>query len=350
MSIILNLLLFILILGFIVLVHEFGHFIFAKMNGVYVYEFAIGMGPKLFSKKGKETEYSIRAIPIGGFCQLAGEDVGEDDLQKVPKKRRLQSKTAFQRFLIMFFGAGNNFISAILIIFIIGLFFGSTSMKPVITTTEKGYPAYKAGISAGDVVKEINGHKISYVDDITLYLAVSDPTKNTTVKVEKENGSIETYKFKPMKVKENGQEVYRYGIGMKQEKQHGFVNALVYTGKKTASIFKQMAITVGYLFTGGIKLSQLSGPVGIYSVVGEQSKSGIASILYLVAFLSINVGFINLLPLPAFDGGHILFIIIEKIKGSPVDPELEGKIHTVGLMLLMLLMVVVTINDILRLF
>ena len=166
MSFILNLLLFIVILGFIVLVHEFGHFIFAKMNGVYVYEFAIGMGPKLFSKKGKETEYSIRAVPIGGFCQLAGEDVGEDDLQKVPKKRRLQSKTAFQRFLIMFFGAGNNFISAILIIFIIGLFFGSTSMKPVITTAEKGYPAYEAGISAGDVVKEINGHKISYVDDI----------------------------------------------------------------------------------------------------------------------------------------------------------------------------------------
>ena len=281
---------------------------------------------------------------------MAGEDVGEDDLQKVPKKRRLQSKTAFQRFLIMFFGAGNNFISAILIIFIIGLFFGSTSMKPVITTAEKGYPAYEAGISAGDVVKEINGHKISYVDDITLYLAVSDPTKNITIKVEKENDSIETYKFKPMKVKENGQEVYRYGIGMKQEKQHGFVNALVYTGKKTASIFKQMAITVSYLFTGGIKLSQLSGPVGIYSVVGEQSKAGIASILYLVAFLSINVGFINLLPLPAFDGGHILFIIIEKIKGSPVDSELEGKIHTIGLMLLMLLMVVVTVNDILRLF
>ena len=318
MSFILNLLLFIVILGFIVLVHEFGHFIFAKMNGVYVYEFAIGMGPKLFSKKGKETEYSIRAVPIGGFCQLAGEDVGEDDLQKVPKKRRLQSKTAFQRFLIMFFGAGNNFISAILIIFIIGLFFGSTSMKPVITTAEKGYPAYEAGISAGDVVKEINGHKISYVDDITLYLAVSDPTKNTTIKVEKENGSIETYKFKPMKVKENGQEVYRYGIGMKQEKQHGFVNALVYTGKKTASIFKQMAITVGYLFTGGIKLSQLSGPVGIYSVVGEQSKAGIASILYLVAFLSINVGFINLLPLPAFDGGHILFIIIKNIMSKKI--------------------------------
>ncbi len=350
MSFILNLLLFIVILGFIVLVHEFGHFIFAKINGVYVYEFALGMGPKIFSKKGKETEYTIRAVPIGGFCQLAGEDIDEDDAKKVPKKRRLQNKTAFQRFLIMFFGAGNNFISAILIIFLIGLCFGSTSMDPVITSAEKGYPAYEAGLSSGDLVKEINGHKVTYVDDITLYLAVSDPKKNTTIKVEKKDGSIETYKFKPKKVKESGQDVYRYGISMKQKQQHGFVNALVYTGKKTASIFKQMAITVGYLFTGQIKLDQLSGPVGIYSVVGEQSKAGVASVLYLIAFLSINVGFINLLPLPAFDGGHILFIIIEKIKGSPVRPELEAKIHTIGLMLLMLLMVVVTINDILRLF
>ena len=123
MSIILNLLLFIVILGFIVLVHEFGHFIFAKMNGVYVYEFAIGMGPKLFSKKGKETEYSIRAVPIGGFCQLAGEDLDDDDAKKVPKNRRLQAKSAWQKFLIMFFGAGNNFISAILIILLISVSF-----------------------------------------------------------------------------------------------------------------------------------------------------------------------------------------------------------------------------------
>ena len=119
MSVILNILLFILILGVIVFIHEFGHFTFAKLTGVYVYEFSIGMGPKLWSKKGKETEYSLRAIPIGGFCQMAGEDVEDDDLKKVPKSKRLQSKTVWQRFLIMFFGAGNNFISAVLILFFI---------------------------------------------------------------------------------------------------------------------------------------------------------------------------------------------------------------------------------------
>ena len=350
MSVILNIILFVLILGVIVFIHEFGHFIFAKLNGVYVYEFAIGMGPKLFSKKGKETEYTLRAIPIGGFCQLAGEDLDEDDAKKVPKNKRLQSKKVWQRFLIMFFGAGNNFISAILILFFIALVWGGSTMSPTITQVTEDYPAYEAGMQDGDVIREINGHKIKTSDDISLYLAIADPTEKSTFVVEKENGYEVTYKFKAKKVKKDGETSYVYGIGMQQEKTKGFVNAIKYTVKKTGSIFKQMAITVGYLFTGGIKLNQLSGPVGIYSIVGETSKAGIANILYLVAFLSINVGFINLLPLPAFDGGHILFLIIEAIKGSPVKPELEEKIHGIGMLLLLLLMVIITINDIINLF
>lgn len=349
MSFIFNLILFILILGVIVFVHEFGHFTWAKITGVYVYEFAIGMGPKLWGKKGKETEYTLRAIPIGGFCQLAGEDLEDDNLNKIPKEKRLQSKSVFERFLIMFFGAGNNFILAIILLFFIALIWGGSTMDPVITTVQKGYPAYEAGLKKNDVVTEINGHKISTSDDMSLYLAIADPKKKNTIKVER-NGKEYTYSVKPKKVTKGKQESYMYGIGMQQEKTKGFVAAIEYTFDKTISIFKQMAITVKYLFTGGISLNQLSGPVGIYSVVGEQSKTGIANILYLVAFLSINVGFINLLPIPAFDGGHIMFLIIEKIKGSPVNPEIQGKISTVFLMLLMLLMVVVTINDILRLF
>ena len=350
MSVILNIILFILILGVIVFIHEFGHFTFAKLTGVYVYEFSIGMGPKLWSKKGKETEYSLRAIPIGGFCQMAGEDMEDDDLKKIPKDKRLQSKSVWQRFLIMFFGAGNNFISAVLILFFLALIWGGNSMTPKITEVTKDYPAQKAGIQAGDIVKEINGHKIKTSDDISLYLAIADPKEKSTFVVEKGNGYEVTYKFKAKKVKEKDEVSYVYGIGMKQEKTKGFVNAIKYTVKKTGSIFKQMGVTVGYLFTGGISLNQLSGPVGIYSVVGESSKAGVANILYLVAFLSINVGFINLLPLPAVDGGHILFLVIEAIKGSPVKPEVEEKIHGIGMLLLLLLMVVITINDIIKLF
>ena len=350
MSFILNLLLFILILGIIVFIHEFGHFIFAKLTGVYVYEFALGMGPKLFGKKGKETEYTLRAIPIGGFCQLAGEDLDDDDAKKIPKDRRLQSKKPFQRFLIMFFGAGNNFISAILILFFMALIWGGNTMNPVVSSVEKQYPAYEAGLEAGDIIKEVNGHKIATSDDISLYLAVADKEKSTKFLVEKADGKEEVYKVKPKKEKKDDNVSYVYGIGLKQDETKGFIEAIKYTGKKTVSLFKQMGVTVGYLVTGGISLNQLSGPVGIYSVVGESSKAGLSNILYLIAYLSINVGFINLLPLPAFDGGHILFIIIEKIKGSPVSPEVENRIHMIGMFLLLLLMAVITINDIIKLF
>jgi len=350
LTIIINLLLFIVILGVIVFIHEFGHFTWAKITGVYVYEFAIGMGPKIFSKKGKETEYTIRAIPIGGFCQLAGEDLEEDKACKVPKDKQLQSKTPFQRFLIMVFGPMNNFILAVVILFFIALIWGGTTMNPVITEVEKGSVSESAGIVAGDKILEINNHKIKTNDDISLYLAIAKTNVKNNIKVEKENGKVVTYKIKPKKIKEDDKTVYRYGIVLKQKKTHGLGAAFVYTYKKTISIFKQMWVTVGYLFTFRIKLSQLSGPVGIYSIVGEQSKAGIASLLYLTAFLSINVGFINLLPLPAFDGGHILFIVIEKLKGSPVDPKIENAIHSFFLILLMGLMLLITISDILKLF
>ena len=350
MTVIINLLLFVLILGVIVFVHEFGHFIFAKITGVYVYEFALGMGPKIWGFTKGETEYNLRAIPIGGFCQLAGEDLDDDDDKNVPKNRRLQEKNAWQRFLIMVFGPMNNFILAVVLLFFIALVWGGSTMKPVISTIEEGSAAEAVGMEAGDTILSINKHKIVTSDDISLYFAVAKTDKKQTIIVKKEDGSKVTYKVKPKKVLEDGKEAYRYGIGIQQEKTTGFVNAIKFTFKKTGSIFKQMFVTVGYLFTGGIHLNQLSGPVGIYSVVGQQRTGGFANILYLMAFLSINVGFINLLPIPAFDGGHILFIIIELIKGSPVNPDIENKIHTVFLILLMLLMLIITFNDVLRLF
>lgn len=350
LNIIINLLLFIIILGVIVFVHEFGHFIWAKICGVYVYEFAIGMGPKLWSKKGKETEYTLRAIPIGGFCQLAGEDVEVDQDFKIPKNRSLQDKNPLQRFLIMFFGAGNNFILAIVLLFFIALIWGGSTMNPVITTVEKDSAASVAGVKKGDTILKINNHKIATSDDIALYLAISDPKVKNTFVV-KRDGKEYTYKIKPTKEGKGKKATYKYGIGMQQEKQSGFLGSIHYTFAKTKSIFKQMWVTVSALVTGKVKLSQLSGPVGIYSIVGEQRAGGLANILYLIAFLSINVGFINLLPLPAFDGGHILFILIELLRfGKPVDPKIENYIHMVGMILLLLLMVIVTFNDILRLF
>lgn len=350
MTILLNIIVFIIILTIIVSFHEFGHFLLAKLNGVYVYEFSIGMGPKLFGKTIGETEYSIRAIPIGGFCQLAGEDLDEDDSKKVPKNRRLQNKSPLQRFLIMAFGPINNFILAVFILLLIALIWGGSTMNPVISSVMKDSAAEGAGIRNGDTVLEVNGHKIKTSDDLSLYLAVADPKKESEFKVERDDGTYKTIKVKPKKVGEGKKASYVYGIEMKQKKTNGIGQAFVYTFNKTISIFKQMFVTVSYLFTGKISLNQLSGPVGIYSVVGESRAMGIVNLIYLMAFLSINVGFINLLPIPAFDGGHILFIIIELIKGSPVEPELENKIHAVFLTLLFILMIFITFNDILRLF
>lgn len=350
MTILINLITFIIILSIIVVVHEFGHFIFAKISGVYVYEFAIGMGPKLFGKTIGETEYTIRAIPIGGFCQMAGEDLDDDDAKKVPKNRRLQSKNVWQRFLIMAFGPINNFILTVILLFFIALIWGGSTMSPVVSSVESGSAASKAGLRDGDTILSINNHKIKTNDDVTLYLAIANPKEETTFKVERDNGTYKTLKIKPEKVGKGKKVSYKYGIGIQQEETKGLLQAFVYTYKKTCSLFKQMFVTVFYLFTGGLSLNQLSGPVGIYSVVGQSRELGIANLVYLMAFLSLNVGFINLLPIPAFDGGHILFIIIEILKGSPVSPEIENKIHAVFLCLLMLLMLFITFNDILRLF
>ncbi len=344
-----NLFLFVIILGVIVFIHELGHFTWAKIAGVYVYEFSLGMGPKLWGKKIGETEYNIRLIPIGGFCSMAGEDLEIDDDEKIPKEKRLQSKNCWQRFLIMFFGPGNNFILAIVLLFFIALVWGGTTMNPVISTVTEDYPAAEVGLSKGDKILEINGHEIKNSDDVSLYLAIADVNKENSIKVVKPNGYEVDYKVKPKEVEEDGESRYYFGITIEQTRTHGIVNAFKYTFVKFGSLIKQMGLTLKYLVTGDIGLNQLSGPVGIYSVVGSQSKAGIENILFLIAYLSINVGFLNLVPIPAFDGGHILFIIIEMIRRKPVSPELENKIHAVGLMLLMLLMVVVTINDIMRL-
>ncbi len=344
-----TLIIFILVLGTIIFVHELGHFIFAKLMGVYVYEFSLGMGPRLLHKKGKETEYCLRLIPIGGFCSMAGEEIDEEEI-KVPKSKRLQAKKPWQRFLIMFFGPGFNFIFAILILFFVALFCGSYSYDPLVSSVNNNYPAKIAGIEKGDKILEINGKKVKTTDDATLYFTLNAKNKAIPIKVEKKNNDIKEYKVKPKKETKDGTTSYKFGITIKGKKQYGIINSLKYTVVKTGSLFKQMWITVVSLFTGGVSVKQLSGPVGIYSIVGEQSKAGLSSILYLMAFLSINVGFLNLIPLPAFDGGHILFIIIEKIKGSPVSPRIENMIHTVGLFLLMLLMIYITFNDVLRLF
>ena len=344
----LTILYFALILGVIVCVHEFGHFFFAKLFGIYVYEFAIGMGPKIFKWKGKngETTYSLRAIPIGGFCSLAGE--GSDEDKKIPKDRLLQSKPVWQRFLVMFFGAGNNFILALIVLFFIGLFLGTQSFSTKIKSVAADSPAAISGFMSGDEIKYINGEKTKTIDDVQLYLAISKGETEITVS---RNNKDEVIKVTPLteEERETQNKDYTYGFEFDKTREYGFFSAIGYSFKKFGALVRQMVMTFKGLFTGNISVKELSGPVGIFSAVDQTKSEGVSNLFYLLALLSLNVGFVNLIPFPAFDGGRILFLIIEKIKGKPVKAETENLIHTIGFFILLALIVYVTINDIIRL-
>ena len=341
---------FILILGAIILVHEFGHFIFSKLFGVYVYEFSIGMGPKLihFKKKNGETEYCFRLIPIGGFVSLAGEDA--DDNSKIADDRKLYNKPVWKRFIIMIAGASFNFIFAFALLFIMALIYGSTSTKPIVASVNSNYPAYEAGIREGDTVVSINGNKVSSWSELQLYIQTSEGKEIEFVLKDK-NGDKRTVKLTPDTItNDDGSKSYIVGIGLDSTRIRGLGTSISYACETTVSLYKLMLTTLKELFTGGVSASDLSGPVGIYSVVDSQSKQGFQNIMYLTAYLSMNIGVINLIPFPAFDGGRVLFLIIEKVRRKPIKAKTEAMINSIGFALLMLLMIYVTFNDIVRLF
>ena len=347
---ILTLLLFFLILGVLVTVHEFGHFIIAKKCGVHIYEFSIGMGPLIWKKMGKDKiQYSIRALPIGGYVQMAGE-VGEDDT-KVKKEKFLCNRPWYQRILVLCAGVFNNFVLALILLFAIGLIWGGNSTTPKIGEVLHDSSMEKAGAKSGDIILSINGTKAKTWDKAQLLLLQNTKDNKYYIEVKHVDDTIETLEVTPETTKdEKGNESKVYGIKMDIEVTHGFVNAIKYAINKFVAVYDSMFTVVGGLITGKFKLSSLSGPVGIYSVVDQSAKMGVGQVLYLMAFLSINLGFVNLLPFPAFDGGHVLFVIIEMIKGSKVNPNLEGIFHTIGFILIFLLMIIITIHDIFNLF
>lgn len=339
---------FIFVLGVTVLIHELGHFIFAKRAGVYVYEFSIGMGPQLFkfNRKNDETVYSIRLLPIGGFVSMAGEDLEIDN--KIPKDKQLCNKSWCDRFLVLFAGIAFNFFLAIIILFTIGMINGVPKNNLEIANIESNYDISKTGIQIGDVITKVNGKKITSYEQLSVELAVNNGKKiDLTVK---NNNQENTYEIEPTLIEVDGTTSYVYGFSLNNEIEKGFVKSIEYAFNKTGALTNQMVLIVKYLVTGKLSLNNLSGPVGIYQVVDQARTLGFLNVLYLIAYLCINVGFINFIPFPAFDGGRILFLIIEKIKGSKVNPKVENTIHSVGFALLMILMLFVTYNDIIRIF
>lgn len=345
-----SLLVCIFILGIIILIHEFGHFIVAKKSGVFIYEFSIGMGPVIFSHKGKDgISYNIRAFPIGGFVQMAGE-VGEDD-EDVKKEQFMCNRPWYQRLAILCAGVFNNFVLAIVLLFLLACIWGPTSSTPKVLSVVEGSAAASSGIRAGDVITSINGHEFSSWDVGQIYLYYKDSDNIYSFGITHSDGSSEVLEITPQIQKDDeGNETKVFGIQIDNSREKNLWENICYAFQKIVDVIHSMAITIWGLISGQLSIQSLSGPVGIYKVIDTSIQYGIQQLIYITAFLSINVGFINILPFPAFDGGHVLFLIIEKIKGSPVNPNIENVINLIGFGLLMLLMIYITIKDIIFFF
>lgn len=350
MNFLITLLLLIIILSLIIIVHEFGHFIAAKKGGVYVDEFSLGMGPQLlkYKPKNSETTYSLRAFPIGGFVSMAEK---EDPSNKSIKKNRvLENKSFGRKLLVLINGILFNCFLAIFLFFVSGLLYGRPVSEPVINSVVEGMAAEKAGLESGDKILEVNGVKIDTWDDFLLEASAKKLKDEYIFKVKKNNGDIKEYNLVPDVQEVEGQEVKVFGIKSSGTTYYkGFKNAVIYAFEGFYTNFKTIFKILGNLFTGEVPVKSLSGPVGIYSLVDSVKSQGLNTLLYLTAYLSINVAIINLIPIPVFDGGRVLILLIEKITRRKSSEKLEIILNYIGFALMILLMVYVTFNDIIRL-
>ena len=371
-----NITILLLMLSLLIFVHELGHFIMAKLFGVHVYEFAIGMGPMVFSfrRKNDPTLYSLRALPIGGFNSIAGESY--DDDSKLPKEAKMCYKPKWQRLLILVAGVTMNVITAIIMLFAIGLT-GVSEQNNIVAGVQEGSPAQIAGIKPGDKIVKLNGHRINDWNYMTVVSLLKNDSNVYKYEVVHQDGSKDTYEISPRDAVEdmNGNlyyvteedtvekivndhglkkneyaEVKIIGVAGDSEIKYGVVNAIKYAFKRSYTIIKSMFLIIGSLFTGKISINSLSGPVGMYSVVKQASAIGFINIVYLTAYLSLNLAVMNILPFPAFDGGHVLFILIELITGKRVNEKVENMCHFIGFILIFALMILITFKDIFNLF
>lgn len=327
----------IIIFLLVILIHEFGHFIVAKRNGVSVLEFSIGMGPKLFQRESNGTIYSLRVLPVGGYCQLEGEDEENDS------PNSLNNQSPLVRLKVILAGAIMNFILAfILLILLMSVSRVSTEVSGVI----KDSPAYSSGIQTGDQIVSINGENVSDGEELLKRIKESQGDLNI--------GVIRDSQSKNIKVTprlENN--VRKIGVNFQEEYDiknfsliKGFKKGVITFLNLTGMLYKFL----GMLITGQLGLGGVSGPVGVVKEIGNAAKTGVSNLIFLLAYININLGVFNLLPIPALDGGRAIFILIEMIFGKKISQEKEGYIHMVGLILLLALIAVVTIKDVIKLF
>ena len=335
----------ILIFGFIIFFHELGHFLIARKNGIDVQEFWIGMGPTIFHKKMGGTDYCLKLLPIGGACMM-----GEDDSDNVTEGS-FNSKKPWQRIAVIAAGPVFNFILAFVCAFIFISILGYDS--PVIYSVGEETPAYEAGIEPGDKIVDINGKTMHIFRDIAMY---NNFHQGEEMKVTYEREGIEkTVRITP---EQNEDGMYLMGITGGGYEKGNIFQMIGYSAYEVKYWIELTLKSLSQLITGQVSINQLSGPVGVVDAVDQTyqaSKEGgilliVLNMLRMAILLSANLGVMNLLPIPALDGGRLVFLVIELIRGKRVPPEKEGYVHMIGMAFLLLLMGVVLFNDLRRLF
>lgn len=340
----------ILLFGFLIAIHEFGHFIVAKACNVKVNEFSIGMGPLLFSRQGKETLYSLRLLPIGGFCAMEGEDGDSDD------ERAFSKAAAWKRFLILVAGALFNFITGFIIVMCIYSNAASYT-EPVLAGFMDGFPLVgEEYLMEGDELYSINGKRVLLTNDVSTILAIENSDAvDVTVRRDGQLVTIENLPLVLREYEEDGVTVMRYGLYFSAHKA-SFMDRIKLGVYTSVNFVRNVFWSFEMLFEGSAGFNDLSGPVGIVQTmneVGEASATvmdAVINLLYFGAFVAVNLSVMNLLPIPALDGGRIFLMLVNGVCmlffRRKIPEQLEGAIHFVGLVLLLLLMGAVMINDV----
>lgn len=349
----------ILIFGVLIATHEMGHFISAKLLGVKVNEFAIGMGPALYKKEKGETLYSVRAFPVGGFCAMEGEDDDSTD------PRAFGRAAGWKKIIILVAGAAVNFLTGLLILIV--LFADAPGFyRSTIAEISEGYGLENSGLRAGDVVLSVDGHRIYNYGNLRMFLDRAGDSIDWVVERDGERVRLNDVHM-PLQadgIDENGNPVYRRGIVIARQALPATpIIRLQYSWYAAMDYVRMVWISLGDLLSGAVGLRDMSGPVGIIDTISEMGSNeeisptaadAVRNIASLAALIAVNLAVMNLLPLPALDGGRVFFLLLNGVLyglfRKKIKPEYEGYVHMAGMAVLMLLMVVVTVSDVSKLF
>lgn len=347
-----NIILAVILFGVLIFVHELGHFLTAKMCGVGINEFSIGMGPAIFSRVGKdEVKYSVRLLPIGGYVSMVGEDESVDNPKLVDKA--LDKKPIWQRFIVISAGSFMNLLLGCVIMTCLVLAFDSFPTNTVdrinVISAETGELLTEfRGIKPGDEIVKIGRERVHVYSELSYeIMRVGQEPTDVTVKRNGETVVIEGVVFPTFT--ENGLVFGNSAFFVPTFAPKNAGNVIYEAFFRSTGTVKMIWSSLIDTISGRYGTEAISGPVGIVSEIGETAKMGVSSLFYFLVLISMNVGICNLLPLPALDGGRLVFLVLELIRGKPVKPEHEGYVHFAGMVLLLGLMAFVTYNDIVRL-